>query len=510
MADRKSVVLVTVDCLRADHCGFMGYGRRTTPFLDRLAGESLVFPAAFVAGVPTYYSVPAILASRFPLEFGREVIGLAVGEQNIASALRESGYATAFFGAANPYLSPRFGYDFGFDTFVDFLNHSLTSISDDVPALPSEINWAGRLNRTLSKMSHRIAPLGAVYDELYFQYCQRCAASGPASLDSLRCFPAADVIVDQAVTWLASVGERPFFLWLHLMDPHSPYYPTAEGQELLGEKPVSAVRARYLNGCWNRSPGPRRLRRHREGIVTLYDSGVCWVDAQIGRLIEVMRRAQLWESCIFALTADHGEEFLEHDGRYHAPSSLAEELIHVPLVLSVPGVERKEVSKAPFSLLDLAPTLFDAADLTVPGEFQGQSRWAEIREGRTWSGPAIAECIAGCTNPFQPELRSGPRILGVREARYKLVLNFENSTEHLFDLEADPAERVQMPNHVAKAERRLLLEAASEHLRKPRQRGSEAYLRTRLRDLELNLANAAYAASANPAGPAKWETRKAE
>jgi glucan phosphoethanolaminetransferase (alkaline phosphatase superfamily) len=58
MATRKSLVLVTVDCLRADHCGFMGYGRPTTPFLDGLAGESFVFPTAIVAGVPTPYSFP--------------------------------------------------------------------------------------------------------------------------------------------------------------------------------------------------------------------------------------------------------------------------------------------------------------------------------------------------------------------------------------------------------------------------------------------------------------------
>src|SRR5208282_3946743 len=132
MADRKSVVLITVDCLRADHCGFMGYGRPTTPFLDGLAGESFVFPAAIVAGVPTYYSFPAILASRYPLALGREVVGLAPEEKSLASTLKEDGYATAFFGAGNPYLSARFGYDFGFDTFRDFLDdpHSIPDGAD--------------------------------------------------------------------------------------------------------------------------------------------------------------------------------------------------------------------------------------------------------------------------------------------------------------------------------------------------------------------------------------------
>ncbi len=108
MGTQKSIVLVTVDCLRADHVGFMGYHRPTTPFLDALAGESFVVPAAIVAGAPTYYSFPAILASRYPLALGRDVLGLGPDEPTLASVLKQAGYATASFGAANPYISSRF------------------------------------------------------------------------------------------------------------------------------------------------------------------------------------------------------------------------------------------------------------------------------------------------------------------------------------------------------------------------------------------------------------------
>ena len=70
-------MLITVDCLHADHCGFYGYPRATTPFLDSLTSESFVVPTAIVAGAPTYYSLPAILASRMPLALGRDLVGLA-------------------------------------------------------------------------------------------------------------------------------------------------------------------------------------------------------------------------------------------------------------------------------------------------------------------------------------------------------------------------------------------------------------------------------------------------
>src|SRR5258705_7682049 len=118
----KSLVLITVDCLRSDHVGFMGYDQPTTPFLDSLASQSVVFQNAIVGGVPTYYSLPALLASRHPLKFGRDVVGLCEAEVTLVSALKSAGYATASFTAGNPYIAPRFGYDRGFDNFRNFLD----------------------------------------------------------------------------------------------------------------------------------------------------------------------------------------------------------------------------------------------------------------------------------------------------------------------------------------------------------------------------------------------------
>jgi arylsulfatase A-like enzyme len=394
-----SLILVTVDCLRADHCSFMGYKRPTTPFLDNLAAESFVFPTAVVAGVPTYYSFPAIMASRFPLALGREVVGLAPEETNLTSVLKENGYATAFFGAGNPYLSARFGYDFGFDTFRDFLHDRAPLSNPSGSSTRRGAGWTGSVNRVLEKASHKIPGIATAYDELYFQYCQRQLPAAP-SLDVLRRFPAADVIVDGARAWLASIGKKPFFLWLHFMDAHSPYYPTEKGLKIFGENSLTPLRARYLNAYWNRFDlGSERLRRHRDEVIAMYDSGVRWVDAQLSRLVEILRQFNRWENSIFAFTADHGEQFLEHDRRYHAPS-LVEELIHVPLILRVPGSKKVPVSSNPSSLVHLAPTLLAAADVPSPAEFQGRSHWKQIQEGLEWGEPAISECIAGCTNPF--------------------------------------------------------------------------------------------------------------
>jgi arylsulfatase A-like enzyme len=491
MGTQKSIVLVTVDCLRADHVGFMGYRRSTTPFLDSLAAESFVFPAAIVAGAPTYYSFPAILASRYPLALGRDVLGLAPGEPSLASVLKRAGYATASFGAANPYISSRFGYEQGFDTFRDFLDgEPFTPLSNERITAASNAGWASRLNRRLEKARPGMGPFGLIYDELYFRYCQRVTPV-PKSLDALRRFPAADVIVDAACEWLASVGQTPFLLWIHLMDPHGPYYPKDGAIALMGDGPVTPFRARYLNSFWNRSDlGTRRLARHRDEVIALYDAGVRWVDAQMSRLVETLRTSGKWSDCIFAFTADHGEEFLDHGGRYHPPSRLMEELIHVPLLLRVPGCEKNDVAKSPFSMIHLAPTLLDAVQLAIPSEFNGNNYWAQIRQGAAYDAVAISECVAGCTNPFRAKNRLGPRVLSVRGTRYKLVLHFDPPADHFYDLEADPGEQAPLAPGAQKAVRRRLLEIAREHLQRSiGQRDWRARTQARLRELQLEWKN---------------------
>jgi arylsulfatase A-like enzyme len=274
------------------------------------------------------------------------------------------------------------------------------------------------------------------------------------------------------------------------MDPHSPYYPKEDAVALMGHGPITPARARFLNSYWNRSDlGPRRLDRHREDIVALYDSGVRWVDAQMEHLIDTLRKSGRWDHSIFALTADHGEEFLEHGGRYHPPSRLMEELIHVPLLLRVPGAAKRDVAKSPFSMLHLAPTLLHAAQLPVPDAFAGQSHWPQVQQGVSFDGVAISECVAGCTNPFRPENRLGPRVLSVRESRFKLMLHFDPPAEDLYDLEADPGEHAPLAPSAQKPVRRRLLEIARRHLEQSSVgRDQKARLQARLRDVQLKWA----------------------
>ncbi len=486
---RQSIILVTVDCLRADHVGFMGYQRPTTPFLDSLAAESLVFPRAVVAGAPTYYSLPAILASRYPLALGRDVLGLAPDEPTLASVLKRSGYATAAFSAANPYISSRFGYDCGFDVFKDYLETESGSFAETKGASAS--GMASRLNRGIQQIRPALGRFGAVYEELYFRYCQRVTPV-PGSLDELRRFPSADVIIDDACSWLGTLDDSPFFLWLHLMDPHSPYYPKPEALAEMGERPISPYQARYANSFWNRSDvSAGRMARRRNEVVALYDAGIRWVDAQLSRLIAKLQSSNRWDKCVFALTADHGEEFLEHGGRYHPPLRLSEELIRVPLLLRAPALSKRDVTCTPFSLLHLGPTLLQAAAGSTPTEFVGHSHWQQLQAGKRVDSIAISECVADCTNPFHPENRMGHRVLCVTDSRFKLVFSFQANKEVLYDLEEDPGEQKPLPSDAQRPVRRGLLEIAREHLRRSEQRDPAPRLKARLRELQLEWNNPA-------------------
>ena len=485
---RHSLVLVTVDCLRADHVGFQGYSRRITPFLDSLAETSVVFSDAIVAGAPTYFSFPAIMASRYPLSLGREILGIAPDEPTLATALRDAGYRTAAFVAGNPYLSPRFGYHQGFDEFRDFLAAARPEGSKELTHPAGK--RLSEFNRRIEAVSRRTGLTEAAYNELYFWYCQWRSAREHMSFDQLRRYPAADVVIDQARSWLNQQGDQPFLLWVHLMDPHHPYYPPPEALSALGMSHISARRARRLNAFWNRGDvGPRRLQRYRSEILSLYDAGVYWVDKQIARFVDALRQSQRWNETVFVVTADHGEEFLENGVRYHSPMSLPEQLIHVPLLVRAPGLAGSRISQGPFSLIHLAPTLLEAVGVEVPGSFQGRSRWEQISSGTLPSEPAIAECIEACNNPFHVDGRIRPRLLAVRDREYKLVIRFSDKTDRFYDLKNDPEEHSPLPGGVQTRERARLLQMAGAHLEKTRNnRNAGLALGARLHELVQSIA----------------------
>jgi arylsulfatase A-like enzyme len=244
---------------------------------------------------------------------------------------------------------------------------------------------------------------------------------------------------------------------------------------------TSPQRGRYLNAAWQEL-SEKRAYKYREEVVDLYDAGINWVDQQVSRLVDGLRTRSQWDRSVFALTADHGEEFLDHGGRFHHSSRVFQELLRVPLLLRLPGIISKPFSAAPFSHLHLGPTLLDAVGVEAPPEFEGRSV-PGVGETAEW---AVSESVGRCTNPMEADKRLFGRVLAVQDRRYKLVVDFDGKSEQFFDLENDPREAWPLAADAEKATRARLLRLVAQHLARPAQGASrERAMRARVREVGL-------------------------
>jgi arylsulfatase A-like enzyme len=208
MAAPTNLVLITVDCLRADALGAYGAAPSPSPFLDDLAAHSWVAERAITAGLPTYYAFQGIHASRFPLTFGRDTVGLLPTEPTLASTLAAAGFSTAAFVAGNPYLARRERYDQGFETYEDFLEGGPPKAE-----MPRGGHPLRGLRRMLEEAARRHPVSHRLFQELLFQVWARRHTRKPLDPAALRSYPAADQIVDTALPWLerqGTEGGRPF------------------------------------------------------------------------------------------------------------------------------------------------------------------------------------------------------------------------------------------------------------------------------------------------------------
>ncbi len=290
-ADQPSVILITIDTLRADRLSSYGSDRVATPHIDRLAAEGVRFANASSTVPFTLPAHSSIMTGLYPPSHGvRENVGYVLAPElvTIAERFRDAGYRTGGFVSAFV-LDARWGIARGFDTYVDDF---------DLDAM------AG-------------ANLGSV---------QR---AGPET-------------IAHALGWLDDAGgEGPFFLWLHLFDPHDPYEP------------------------------PEPFRSEYEGRP--YDGEVAYTDSLIGEFRAALEERGLFDESVVVLTSDHGEGLGYHGESYHG-FFVYDSTVHVPLIVRLPGgVEAGRVVDDAVSHVDISPTLIELLDLGGAGAAQGRS-----------------------------------------------------------------------------------------------------------------------------------------
>jgi arylsulfatase len=293
---KTNVILVTIDALRADSLSFAGHPHIESPNLDRFAANSIVFSEAISSFVGTTPAMPSLMSGLFPsfedvdhwnaatyygfsdLNDPDERKGLTRNVRTLPEILQSAGYVTAGFNT-NPLLTSKFNFHQGFvhyEEFGDF--YEATSES-------------------------REHPLEANY-------------------------PTADVVVDRVLQWLDATSIPPFFLWFHLMDPHCPYLPPPPFDRLPGRNYIAATDLEINEALFRRlfrqdgkDPPqeyvsfPRLPGSRNEAfahVKALYDGEIAFTDRELGRLFEELEKRRLSENTLVVITADHGEEFLDH------------------------------------------------------------------------------------------------------------------------------------------------------------------------------------------------------
>ncbi len=322
---RTNVILVVVDTLRADHAGCYGYHRNTTPNLDSLAREGVLFEEAVSQAAFTLPAMASLFTGLDPMQHGvrkhpdeqGRVDSLAPGLPTLASVLKRSGYTTAAV-VSNSLFQKRFRT--GFSADFDFYD-------------------VGKKRRD----------------------------AGPTT--------------DAAIDWLERKREKgkPFFLWLHYIDPHWPYEAPGEFERPFRHDDGGAFRA--LVDDFHAG----RVKRDRiyfdcpldaDGIEAgraEYDNEVAYADAQLGRLLDRLRKSGLDRNTIVAVVSDHGEALGEHGLTFAHSFFLYDEIQKVVFVLRPPGGMKAARVSRQVRLLDVMPTLFGMLGIDPPGPIEGRN-----------------------------------------------------------------------------------------------------------------------------------------
>ena len=321
---QPNILLVTIDTFRADRVGI-----GLTPAIDRLAAAGLRFTQARTAVPLTLPSHVTIHTGLLPPAHGVRENGigaLADSQQTLARLLKGAGYNTAAFVGAFV-LDHRFGLSQGFDTY-----------DDQIPRDPEATDRLEAERPASAVVDHALAWLeGRTPGPTAFAppALRRVSPELDASTDDRR--RKGPGLQNAAPSRQPSaLSPQPFFVWLHLYDPHAPYTPP---QEFL-------------------VPGR-----------TPYDGEIAYADAQLGRVLDRLRATGLMDRTVVVVAGDHGEGLGEHGERTHG-MLVYDSTLRVPLVVGAPG-RAPATSDEPVSLVDLAPTLLGAAGVTPPQTMSG-------------------------------------------------------------------------------------------------------------------------------------------
>ncbi|MGD1001723.1 MAG: sulfatase [Candidatus Brocadiia bacterium] len=327
-ATKYNLLVISIDTCRADHLACYGYNRDTSPHLDQLAREGVLFENLTAAASWTVPSHMSMFTSLYPSVHGVQTFTSQLGEgvPTLAQCLAQSGYVTAAF-VTGPVLNHYFGFNRGFQYYDDFT---------------ADLTFDN--TQSLTRMT-----------------------KGTSVLDRVITNP---IITNLATQWLKVHSRDNFFLFLHYWDCHYDYIPPAPFDKKFDPDYQGPENGRDI---LKREPEIVRSMSARDlaHMVALYDGEIAHTDGHVGKVLELLQNLGLSEKTLVIVVSDHGEAFLEH-GRIRHANSLYEEVLHVPLIMRLPGVipAGKRVA-GNVSHVDLMPTALGLLHLPGPAQIQG-------------------------------------------------------------------------------------------------------------------------------------------
>ena len=353
---QPNVVLITIDTVRADHIGCYGDRLARTPTLDALAREGVLFQTA-VAQVPlTLPSHCSIMTGTYPTFHGvHDNLGYTLGSDppTLATLLKQKGYVTAAFVGAEV-LDPARGLNQGFDTYSSPFRRKPT-----------------RNNPLVFNLQDLRRPGGAV--------------------------------IKDALGWLDSPARdrsKPFFIWIHLYDAHSPYNP----------------------------PEPFRSQ-----LRTRYDGAIAYADDVIGQFLSDLKEHDLFNPSLIVAVADHGESFEEHGEQTHG-YFIYDTTLLVPLIIKPPagsGITPRRID-TPVRTIDIAPTVLQLLGAAPARSMQGSGLLSLMLGKPSNAATSVAYC-----ETYYPSEFGWSALRALRTGRYKYI---DAPKPELYDLLSDPKE----------------------------------------------------------------------
>jgi len=383
-AGNPNVILITISSLRADHVSSLGYERLTTPNFDNFAKNNILFTNSFATSSWQMPAIGSIFTSLYPTQHGATHINNKLNPKvkTLAETLKKNGYYTVSFGC-NPRLSADYGFDKGFDFYDDY----------SVSMMLSSMSFGQEDSIEINKRRTN------------------------------------DLVNDAVIRWLADNTHNPFFLSVHYYDNHWDYLPPPPYDTLFDPDYTGDIDGTEIarEPLYSNRPSDEDVKH----IIALYDDQVKQTDHDLGELLDFLKEEGRFKDSVIIVTGDHGEQFYEHGHTSH--HGIFDELIHVPLALSVPDINEPNVIDSFASGIDIMPTILDYTKLPVPAQCKGQSLKSliENKPGSKrdfifleYTGGAVSDCFA------------------VRFERYKFVC--EEGDIFAYNLKLDPTEQKKL------------------------------------------------------------------